>query len=523
MRLRTILFAGASLAVSFFASLWIMDRLSTGSVSGETKKPALAQLPPLPPATQVSTVMAPVTITLNSIRDAIERSAPKTFNGKVENPAPQLIQNSDINWTATRGPIAATGANNTIAVSTAINGTVNAKGSLSQEAGGALTGLAGLLGGSAGEKLRERVGRISIREINANADIRGNVTMQARPQLAANWRVDPGLSAQVALADTNLNLSGVPLRVTEQLRPTLDRMVNQQVATLQERVRNDPMLEQTARREWMKMCRSIPLPAAAPGLPPLFLEMKPTKAVAAQPAVDATNVKLVVGIEALTTVATAQTKPDCPFPAALEIVPPRDQGSVKIGVPIDMPFTEVNKIIGAQLNGKTFPEDGSGPVAVTVKNATVAPSGEKLLISLLVSGQEKKSWFGVGGDATVHVWGKPVLDQAQQTLKLTDIELAVESEAAFGLLGAAARAAMPYMQTALAERATIDLKPFAADARAKISAAMAELRKNDGGVKVDAAITGVRLAGIAWDSKTLRIVAEANGSINVAVSQLPGL
>ncbi|RYG28900.1 MAG: DUF4403 family protein, partial [Burkholderiales bacterium] len=102
-------------------------------------------------------------------------------------------------------------------------------------------------------------------------------------------------------------------------------------------------------------------------------------------------------------------------------------------------------------------------------------------------------------------------------------ELAVASEAAFGLLGAAARAAMPYMQTALAERATIDLKPFAADARAKISAAMAELRKNDGGVKVDAAITGVRLAGIAWDSKTLRIIAEANGSINVAVSQLPGL
>jgi hypothetical protein len=156
-----------------------------------------------------------------------------------------------------------------------------------------------------------------------------------------------------------------------------------------------------------------------------------------------------------------------------------------------------------------------------VKSATVSPSGERLLISLLVNANEKKSWFGFGADATVHVWGRPQLDPAQQTLKLTDVELAVESEAAFGLLGIAARQAMPYLQKALAERATIDLKPFATEAREKISAMLADFRKNDQGVKVDAAITSVRLAEIAYDSKTLRIIAEADGSINVAVTQLP--
>ena len=51
----------------------------------------------------------------------------------------------------------------------------------------------------------------------------------------------------------------------------------------------------------------------------------------------------------------------------------------------------------------------------------------------------------------MHVWGKPALDREQQILRMTDISLAVESEAAFGLLGAAARAAMPYLQAALAE------------------------------------------------------------------------
>lgn len=520
MRLRTVGFAAASLVISFFATLWIMDWVSSRTAAPAGAKPSLVQLPPLKPVTQVSTITAPVTITLGSIRDAADRAAPRNFSGKADNPAPQLIQNADINWQAARGAIAVTGSGNAITLTTIVTGTVNAKGSLSQEAGGAISGLVGQMFGN---KTGEQIGRIAIRELNANADIRGNVAVQARPQLLPNWRIDPNVTAQVTLADTNLNASGIRLNVSEQLRPLMDKMVDEQLAALRERARNDPTLEQTARREWAKMCRVIPLPAAAPGLPNLYLQMKPTKAVAAQPRVDATQLHLLLGIEAQTAVSTSQTKPDCPFPAALQIVPAQDKGKVNVGVPIDMPFTEVNKIIGAQLKGRTFPEDGSSPVAVTVRNATVEPSGDRLLISLAVNANEKKSWFGFGADAMVYVWGKPVLDRTKQVLKLSEIELAVESEAAFGLLGAAARQALPFMQKALEERAAIDLKPFATEARAKISDAMAELRKSEAGIRIDAAITAVRLADIAYDSKTLRIVAEADGAINVTVMQLPNL
>ena len=90
----------------------------------------------------------------------------------------------------------------------------------------------------------------------------------------------------------------------------------------------------------------------------------------------------------------------------------------------------------------------------------MVPSGDRLLISLLVRAKEKKSWLGLGAEATVHIWGRPMLDQAQQTLRLADIQLAVESEAAFGLLGAAARAVVPQMQQALVQKATLDLKPM---------------------------------------------------------------
>jgi len=188
-----------------------------------------------------------------------------------------------------------------------------------------------------------------------------------------------------------------------------------------------------------------------------------------------------------------------------------------------MSFTALTKLVEAQLAGKTFPEDGSGPVDVTVKHASVAASGDRLLISLLVKAKEKKSYFGLGAEAMVHIWGRPVLDQAQQIMRLTDVELAVESEAAFGLLGAAARAAIPHLQGALAEKTVIDLKPFAENAQKKIADVIADYQKNEDGVRVSTEITSLKLADIAFDSKTLRVIVETEGEINVNITALPAL
>jgi hypothetical protein len=42
-------------------------------------------------------------------------------------------------------------------------------------------------------------------------------------------------------------------------------------------------------------------------------------------------------------------------------------------------------------------------------------------------------------------------------------------------------------------------------------------------VRVAAEITSLRLAGIAFDSRTLRVIVETEGAINVNVSALPAL
>ncbi|HTE95701.1 MAG TPA: DUF4403 family protein [Bradyrhizobium sp.] len=518
MRLKTILPGIAVVAVSFFVSLKTMDWLSPRGTVGA---PVLVQLPPLSPAPRSSSIIAPVVITLAAIRDAADRGAPRTCAGKADNPAAQILQNADIGWTASRGPISATGAQDVLSLATPLTGTLNATGSLSAKATGAV---GDALGSLLGSNVAKQIGSVNIKSLNANAEIKGNVTITARPKLAAAWRIEPNLTAQVTLGDTNLSVAGARVNVPAQVKPLIDKTVNDQLTAVQAKISNDPAFENSARLQWAKACRSIPLQGAGTpaSLPALWLELRPTRAIAAQPRIDASAMTLTLGIEAETRITPAQTKPDCPFPATIVIVPPTP-GRVSIGVPIDMPFTDINKIVEAQFAGRTFPEDGSGSVDVTVKRAVVSASGDRLLISLLVNAKEKKSFFGFGGEANVHIWGKPVLDQAQQTLRLTDVELAVESEAAFGLLGAAARAVVPHLQKALAEKATIDLKPFASNAQKKIADVIAGFQKNEDGVRVAAEITSLRLADIAFDSKTLRVIAEAAGTINVYINTLQGL
>ncbi|NOJ42055.1 DUF4403 family protein [Bradyrhizobium australiense] len=515
MRVKTIAIALAVLVISFAVSLRVMDFVAPRATNSH---PALAELPPLPPATRASTVMAPIAVALSAIRDAADRGAPRNFSGKADNPISQILQNADIGWTASRGPISATGAQDVLSLATPLTGTLNVTGSLSAKATGAVgEALGGLLGGN----VAKQIGSVNIKNLNASAEIKGNVVISARPQIAANWRIEPNLAAQVNLGDTSLTVAGARVNVPAQLKPLIDQNVAEQIALVQARMRNDPTFERNARVQWAKACRSIPLQGTTAGstMPALWLELRPTRAIAAQPRVDAANLTLTLGIEAETRITPSETKPSCPFPATIAIVP-ATPGRVAIGVPIDMPFTEINKIVEAQFAGKTFPEDGSGAVDVTVKRATVAASGNRLLISLVVSAREKKSFLSLGGEADVHIWGKPVLDQAEQTLRLNDIELAVESEAAFGLLGTAARAAIPHLQKTLSEKTVVDLKPFASNARKKIAAVIADFQKNEDGLRVSAEISKLRLAGIAFDSKTLRVIAEAEGAINVYVSAL---
>ena len=515
--------AAACVAGLFFvATLWALNRFLPPSGSGLPEALAIMKPPPLQPVTRASHVIAPVAVSLAAIGHTLDTATPREFAGKNDNPVTQLLGQAEIGLTVARGTMYATGQSNTLTITTPLNGSIRITGQIGNAAGKVVGGIGGAIGGLiGGGDVGKQIDGLAQKTLDQRTDFRGNVLVTSRPQLTSAWRIEPNLAGRLDFGDTGTNVAGIKVNLGNEIKSVLDPVVSNQIAALQSRLRNDPAIERAAREQWVKMCRSIPLGGGKTGLPPLWLEMRPVRAAAAQPQVDARNVTITVGVQAETRILPNETKPSCPFPAQLELVPPMRDGVLAVGVPIDMPFTELNRLLEPQLKGRHFPDDGSGPVDVEVLRASLSASGDRLLISLRVKAREKKSWFGFGTEATVHVWGKPALDQESQILRLTDISLAVESEAAFGLLGTAARAAMPYVQKALADKAVVDLKPFANDAKTKIAAALTEFQQAGNGVRVDTAVNGLRLTGIEFDTKTLRVIAEANGTVKIAVTQLP--
>ena len=499
--------------VSFAGGLWALNLLGP---SAKDQRPALVEVPPLKPVARNSVIVTPAAIALTAIQAALETAAPRNLAGKRDNPFPQLLSNGELDWMVARGPLAVAGRQDALVLSTALSGSFRATGQVSGEAGNLAGAIGGLLGGQLGQGLKNLQGKA----LDQRADIRGEVTLTAHPSLLPAWRVEPNLSSQIALADASLPIMGAKLSVSNELKPFLDRAVNEQMAALAARLRDDPSLELAARREWAKMCRSISLKKAAAGLPDLWLEMRPVRAFAAHPRIEPQAVNLVLGVQAETRVIPIETKPNCPFPAQVDIVPQVDRGRVSIGLAIDVPFTEVTRLLEAQIKGRSFPDDGSGPIAATIEAATVQGAGDRLLIALKVRARET-SWFHFGALADVLVRGRATLDRDNQILRLTDIAIDVESEAAMGLVSAAARAALPYLQTTLAEKAVIDLKPFAAGARESIAAAVDAFTRQEPGVRVDAAISDLRLASIELDAVTLRLVMEVNGTVAASVTALP--
>jgi Domain of unknown function (DUF4403) len=515
-RLKIILIALAAITAVVLIGVIAAELLS---LARKPPAPLIVAMPPLPPVTRSSIIMAPVSISLSAIRDAAEKATPRSFAGRAENPAAQILQNAEIGWTAARGAIAATGAQDALSLATPLTGKVNVTGSLSAK----MTGAVGdAIGSLLGANAAKQVGAINIKNLNASAEIKGNVVITMRPRIAAAWHLEPNFTGQVNLSDSSLSVAGARVNVPAQIKPVIDKTVNDQLNAIAEKIRNDPTLMRNAQAQWGRACHSVPLQLPSATLPALWLEVKPIRALAAQPVVDANAVTVTIGLEAETRVTPMETKPDCPFPDKITIIPPTT-GGVNVAIPIDVPFTELGKLVDAELAGRSFPEDGSGRVAVTVKHATVTPSGDRILISLLVRAKEKESLFGFGAEATVHIWGRPLVDQAQQLLRLTDLQLAVESDAAFGLLGAAARTVVPHLEKALIEKTVVDLKPFADNARDRIAAAVAQFRKNQSGIQIDTNVSSLTLTDIAFDAQTLRVIASAEGAMSVRVNTLPGL
>src|SRR5262245_29157567 len=282
------------------------------SPSATDARPKLVEVPRLPPISRSSRIVIPAVITLTALRDAMEQ-APRDLSGKSE--IPLGPSSAEVAWSAERGRFGVEGGPNGLTLSTQLRGSLRASaqgvGLRPPEGFGPPGGLfnpprdipglpPGFLrppGGQGQTQPQTQTPSQNERTTEQTAEISGNVVLTARPTLLPEWRVQPNLVSQVTISEATANFFGMRFSLSNQVKPLLERSINEQVASLQQRLGNDPFIEQAARQEWAKMCRAIPL-GAAPGAPNLWLEVRPTRALAEQRRIGLYALPVTCGVEA---------------------------------------------------------------------------------------------------------------------------------------------------------------------------------------------------------------------------------
>ena len=193
MRLRTILIGVAILAMAFIGATLAMQVLWPAGES--SRRPALAEVPPLPPVSRTSTIVAPTVITLGAIRETLEAKAPRDLTGKRDNIASKFLPmpRSDGPSIAVRS--ACSGKPEAIGVSTVLTGTLRATGQIASTAAGGTRRARRLLGKDLGRTVEKLAGRTSISAPISAAMSRWSRSRSSR-RLAAGAEPDHALSSR---------------------------------------------------------------------------------------------------------------------------------------------------------------------------------------------------------------------------------------------------------------------------------------------------------------------------------------
>ncbi len=106
-------------------------------------------------------------------------------------------------------------------------------------------------------------------------------------------------------------------------------------------------------------------------------------------------------------------------------------------------------------------------------------------------------------------------------MRLENVALAVESDALFGADRRRRQDRDPLSASGAGKKRGDRPEADARNARRSIDKALSDFRLQNDDIKVDATMTGLRLVGIEFDSKIVRITAEADGIARVALNKLP--
>jgi hypothetical protein len=491
---------------AFIFSLWGTAANAIWPFADKLDAPAPAKIDaqPAPANPPMSRIFATVSASLERLKQELEKAAPQSQSGARGDPVGNPVIDDVLEWNASRSPITISGGDNAISASTTIGGTVRIRGTVR------------LIRGDIGKLL----GKLNPTNIpfSAHADLGANASITARPGLLPNWRLSPNLSLAVDLFKAEVPINNVgTISVRGLVRDDLAGKVAGLQNDLNNRIANDPFLEQEARKLQEQVCKVHEFDAGdgRKGWVVAF----PEAWEATQPKIDVAYLMVGLGLRAKTQVFFGErpADPSCPDLAPLELQETIPAAAFNLSVPADLPWSELSKAAAAGLKGKGFTREGFGEtITAMVTDFELAPNGDRLQAKVAFDGKIE-GWFGEKFSGTVYLFAKPSLDRENRQLRFTDVDMTIESEKLLSVAGVFGKLLVPLLEEEVAELAVVDLQAQADKAKMEADKALTKLNSDltAQGLQLDGSLDDVELQDVAIGEKTLSVLIGAKGKVVV--------
>ncbi len=100
---------------------------------------------------------------------------------------------------------------------------------------------------------------------------------------------------------------------------------------------------------------------------------------------------------------------------------------IQIGLTANIPYEHASKLLQEQVAGQTYKFDGDKS-QLTVKNATISPGGQQLIMMLDVDGKTKAGLFTKKIAGKIYLRGTPYYDAQSATIKVRDIDYDLDTK-----------------------------------------------------------------------------------------------
>ncbi len=455
------------------------------------------------PWAPVSRLYLPVRIPIASIRDRLNREVPLVMRGRERDPVRhRAVIGDTLDWFARRGPIQVGGQRGQLRLDVMAIGSAR------------VTGRVRALRGVAGSILRRATGGVSDVPFSVDGEAIAGISATLAPQLRSDWRIEPNARARTEVYRAEVPIAGVAtVSVRRRVRDALQRRVTAMLGAMEQAALQDDRLRRLAQREWNRLHKVEKLGDE----PDTWLVVRPLGIAARQIGIRADAVELGIVIDAETRIAFGEQAPQNPVQALPPLVITEDaDGRFALNTRAIIPWGELSAVIAQRLTDHRF--EGGGGTRLQVRQVELSPQDQQLRLTLDLEARPGPGYPSrtVG---RLHLTATPRLDAAAQTLYFDGLDYQLETEdglaaAADGLLHAA-------VLEALGQRASIDLSPHLAWARAEASTAIERfVAQVPDGIRLSAVLKDIAIRDLRTTPEGLQLVLETHADLSAAVTRL---